>query len=88
VSADLVSADLVSARGPSREVTFELPVNERTSKLADLHPHYAMSLGSALAGITMAEPDGVSDAVVSLASEMSRTVTATQLTLDMGATKI
>jgi NAD(P)-dependent dehydrogenase (short-subunit alcohol dehydrogenase family) len=47
-----------------------------------------MSFGSALADITMLEPDDVSDAVVWLASDRSRTVTGTQLTLDLGATKI
>jgi SDR family mycofactocin-dependent oxidoreductase len=60
----------------------------QTAKVLEAHPHYAMSFGSALAGITMAEPEDVSDAIVWLASEMSRTVTGTQLTLDMAATKI
>ena len=36
----------------------------------------------------LAEPDDISDGVVWLASELSRTVTGTQLTLDMGATKV
>jgi SDR family mycofactocin-dependent oxidoreductase len=60
----------------------------QTAKLLEAHPHYATSFGSALAGITLLEPDDVSDAVVWLASDKSRTVTGTQLTLDMGATKI
>jgi SDR family mycofactocin-dependent oxidoreductase len=60
----------------------------QTAKLLDAHPHYSMSFGSALADITMLEPDDVSDAVVWLASDRSRTVTGTQLTLDLGATKI
>ena len=36
----------------------------------------------------LAEPGDISDAVVWLASDLSRTVTGTQLTLDMGATKV
>jgi enoyl-[acyl-carrier-protein] reductase (NADH) len=60
----------------------------QTAKVIEAHPSYAMSFGSALAGITMLESDDVSDAVVWLASDSSRTVTGTQLTLDMGATKM
>jgi len=60
----------------------------QTAKLLAAQPHYAMSFGNALAGITLLQPDDVSDAVVWLASDMPRTVTATQLTLDLGATKI
>ncbi|WP_224125813.1 SDR family oxidoreductase [Mycobacterium avium subsp. hominissuis] len=36
----------------------------------------------------MAEPDDISDAVLWLASDLARTVTGTQLTVDMGATKV
>jgi enoyl-[acyl-carrier-protein] reductase (NADH) len=60
----------------------------QTAKLLAVHPNYGMSFGSALADITMLESDDVSDAVVWLASDKSRTVTGTQLTLDMGATKM
>ena len=60
----------------------------QTAKLLAAHPQYAMSFGSALAGITLLDPDDVSDAVIWLASDASRTVTGTQLTLDLGATKI
>ncbi|MGV0050552.1 mycofactocin-coupled SDR family oxidoreductase [Mycobacterium colombiense] len=51
------------------------------------HPNYAVSFGSVLP-IMLADPDDISDAVVWLASDLSRTVTGTQLTLDMGATKV
>jgi len=52
------------------------------------HPTYVMSFGSAMPQIPLADPEDISDAVVWLASDLSRTVTGTQLTLDMGATKI
>jgi enoyl-[acyl-carrier-protein] reductase (NADH) len=42
----------------------------------------------ALPTVPIAEPDYISDGVVWLASDLSRAVTATQLTIDMGATKI
>jgi len=35
-----------------------------------------------------ASVDDISDAVIYLASDLSRAVTATQLTVDMGATKV
>jgi enoyl-[acyl-carrier-protein] reductase (NADH) len=35
-----------------------------------------------------AHVDDISDAVIYLASDLSRAVTATQLTVDMGATKV
>lgn len=59
-----------------------------TLTLLTEHPSYAASFGSALPSIVLADPDDMSDAVIWLASDMSRTVTGTQLTLDMGATKI
>jgi SDR family mycofactocin-dependent oxidoreductase len=59
-----------------------------TAKVLEAHPHYAMSFGSALAAVTMLEPDDVSDAVIWLASDQSRTATGTQLTIDLGATKL
>lgn len=36
----------------------------------------------------VAEPDDISDAVLWLASDLARTVTGTQLTVNMGATKV
>ncbi|MGZ8747517.1 MAG: SDR family oxidoreductase, partial [Mycobacterium sp.] len=38
--------------------------------------------------VPSAESDDISDAVVYLASDLSRAVTGTQLTVDMGATKV
>jgi SDR family mycofactocin-dependent oxidoreductase len=66
------------------------PMGEDTSNAAllDEHPNYLASFGSALPMIPLADPNDISDAVVWLASDLSRTVTGTQLTLDMGATKI
>jgi NAD(P)-dependent dehydrogenase (short-subunit alcohol dehydrogenase family) len=52
------------------------------------HPNYAVSFGSVLPPYAIAEPDDISDAVLWLASDMARTVTGTQLTVDMGATKV
>ncbi len=52
------------------------------------HPNYVVSFGSVLPPYAMAEPDDISDAVLWLASDMARTVTGTQLTVDMGATKV
>ncbi len=59
-----------------------------TATMLTEHPSYVKSFGSALPQIPLAEPDDISDAVVWLASDLSRTVTGTQLTLDMGATKV
>jgi SDR family mycofactocin-dependent oxidoreductase len=59
-----------------------------TATMLAEHPNYVMSFGSVLPEIGLADPDDISDAVVWLASELSRTVTGTQLTLDMGATKV
>ena len=52
------------------------------------HPHYAASFASVLPDLPFADCDDISDGVVWLASDMSRAVTGTQLTLDMGATKV
>lgn len=52
------------------------------------HPRYEAAFASLLPGIPIATPDDITDGVIWLASDLSRTVTGTQLTLDMGATKI
>jgi SDR family mycofactocin-dependent oxidoreductase len=52
------------------------------------HPNYLMSFGSVLPSLPTADCNDVSDAVVWLASDLSRAVTGTQLTVDMGATKV
>jgi len=59
-----------------------------TEKMLTAHPNYVMSFGSVLPAIGLAEPNDISDAVVYLASDLSRAVTGTQLTVDMGATKV
>ncbi len=59
-----------------------------TATMLTEHPSYVMSFGSMLPAVPLADPDDISDAVVWLASDLSRTVTGTQLTLDMGATKV
>lgn len=59
-----------------------------TATMLTEHPNYIASFGSALPSIVLADPNDMSDAVVWLASDLSRTVTGTQLTLDMGATKV
>ncbi|MGA9492866.1 MAG: mycofactocin-coupled SDR family oxidoreductase [Mycobacterium sp.] len=59
-----------------------------TATMLTEHPAYVASFGSALPQLPLADPGDISDAVVWLASDLSRTVTGTQLTLDMGATKV
>ena len=59
-----------------------------TATMLGDHPNYLASFGSALPIIPLADPDDISDAVVWLASDLSRMVTGTQLTVDMGATKV
>ncbi|BBZ27306.1 putative NAD-dependent oxidoreductase [Mycolicibacterium madagascariense] len=58
------------------------------AKLFTEHPNFGMSFASALPNLPLAEPDDISDGVVYLASDLSRAVTGTQLTIDMGATKV
>lgn len=60
----------------------------RLVEMLTAHPNYGMSFASALPGRPLAESDDISDAVVYLASELSRAVTGTQLTVDMGATTV
>lgn len=57
-------------------------------KMLGEHPNYVMSFGSVLPDFPMMEPSDMSDAVLWLASDLSRAVTGTQLTIDMGATKV
>ena len=59
-----------------------------TEKMLTEHPNYIASFGSALPGIPLAECGDISDGVVWLASDLSRTVTGAQIPMDMGATKI
>ncbi len=57
-------------------------------KTLTAHPNYLTSFGMALPAVFPAHVDDISDAVIYLASDLSRAVTATQLTVDMGATKV
>ena len=57
-------------------------------KTLTAHPNYLMSFGAVLPTLVTAEADDISDAVIYLASDLSRAVTGTQLTVDMGATKV
>ena len=57
-------------------------------KMLKKHPRYFASFASILTDHPLAETDDVSDAVLWLASDASRTVTGTQLALDMGASKV
>ena len=59
-----------------------------TEKMLTEHSNYIASFGSALPGIPLADCDDISDGIVWLASDLSRTVTGAQLPMDMGATKI
>jgi len=56
--------------------------------LFEKHPGYAASFASLLPALPIAEVGDISNGVVWLASDLSRAVTGTQLTLDMGATKV
>jgi len=60
----------------------------RMVEMLSAHPNYGTSFGSLLPTMPLAEPGDISDAVVYLASDLSRAVTGTQLTVDMGATKV
>jgi SDR family mycofactocin-dependent oxidoreductase len=59
-----------------------------TAAMLDAHPQYLSSFGAVLPALPVAEPADITDAVLWLAGPASRAVTGTQLTLDMGATKV
>ncbi len=59
-----------------------------TAAMLDAHPQYLSSFGAMLPALPVAEPEDITDAVMWLAGPASRAVTGTQLTLDMGATKV
>lgn len=60
----------------------------RMQEVLGAHPNYLVSFGSMLPQLPIADPDDISDAVVWLASDLSRTVTGAQIPVDMGATKV
>ena len=57
------------------------------AEMLTAHPNYLVSFGCVLQTPFPAHVDDISDAVIYLASDLSRAVTATQLAVDMGATK-
>lgn len=59
-----------------------------TEAMLAAHPQYLSSFGAALPHLPVAESADITEGVLWLASEASRAVTGTQLTLDMGATKV
>jgi SDR family mycofactocin-dependent oxidoreductase len=52
------------------------------------NPSYAASMGQILFEPPISEPEDIANAVLFLASDESRTITGTQLTVDHGATKV
>ena len=52
------------------------------------NPHYMGSFGSIMSDVIHADPADVSNAVIYLASDLSRCVTGIQLPVDMGATTV
>jgi SDR family mycofactocin-dependent oxidoreductase len=54
--------------------------------LLEANPRYMASFGSILEG--MSSPEDMADAVLYLVSDLSKSVTGTQLTVDNGATKV
>jgi SDR family mycofactocin-dependent oxidoreductase len=52
------------------------------------HPAYRASYAALLPGVPIARSDDISDAVLWLASDLSRAVTGAQLSVDMGATTV
>jgi len=52
------------------------------------NPSYAASMGEILTDPPISEPEDIANAVLFLASDESRTITGTQLTVDHGATKV
>jgi hypothetical protein len=53
----------------------------------DAHPGFAASFTSVLPNLPVADTSDISNGIVWLASDLSRSVTGLQLTMDMGATK-
>lgn len=52
------------------------------------NPHYLVSYGAILTEPALARPDDIADSVVFLASDASRLITGSQLTVDAGATTV
>ncbi len=62
--------------------------NPQMRKLFEDNPTYATAMGQILLDPPISEPEDVANAVLFLASEEARTITAAQLPVDHGATKI
>ena len=69
-------------------VTTPMGDDPTVEKILTAHPNFLASFAALLPGLPIADSDDISDGVLWLASDMSRAVTGTQLTLDMGATKV
>ena len=57
-------------------------------KMLETHPRYLASFGSILTDNPIAELDDITEAVLYLAGDGARMITGTQLSIDMGATKV
>jgi SDR family mycofactocin-dependent oxidoreductase len=68
-------------------VNTEMMNDPSIMRIMGLDPTFGPSFGSILSN-PIAEPDDISNAVVWLASDLSRHVTGAQIPIDMGATKI
>ena len=70
--------------GVATEMTQDVRMQETLTE----HPNYLASYGAMLPNFPMADPVDISEGVLWLASDLSKAVTGTQLTMDMGATKV
>ncbi|QNG19698.1 mycofactocin-coupled SDR family oxidoreductase [Rhodococcus triatomae] len=57
-------------------------------EMLQAHPHYLSSFGTILTDTPLARTDDISDTVMWLAGDLSRTVTASHIAVDMGSTKV
>ncbi|MFD2252745.1 SDR family mycofactocin-dependent oxidoreductase [Pseudochelatococcus lubricantis] len=62
--------------------------NPEMQKLFEDNPSYAAAMGQILLDPPVSEPEDVANAILFLASEEARTITAAQVPVDHGATKI
>ena len=69
-------------------VDTEMGRDSNLEPLLSAHPEFGASFGSMLPQLPVAAPRDISEGVLYLASDLSRAVTGTQLTIDMGATKV
>jgi hypothetical protein len=69
-------------------VATPMSVDAELGPILERFPSYLGSFGSIMTDPPIAECSDISDAVLFLASDQSKFVTATQLTVDLGATKV